>query len=196
VFGAGAAVTFLLPDSYSSTARIRIDKGGPDLMGGYDPYFITTELVVIGSEAVLGKVIERLGLNEEWNKRYARGEQLRADETLALLESRLAVHPVRNASIVEIRAFDEKPDEAAAIANEVARAYAECRANTQSEAPDAKHVRVTFIDRAVPARRPARPNKPLNLALAALAGLLLGTAAGAGVSAYQAIKIKIRNRDQ
>ncbi len=36
----------------------------------------------------------------------------------------------------------------------------------------------------MPGRKPARPNKPLNLAIGALAGLLFGTTAGAGLSGY------------
>src|SRR6478672_12345297 len=56
-------VTFILPESYSSMARIRVDRDVPDVafqdrsMGlGYDPYFIQTEFETIQSERVLGKV--------------------------------------------------------------------------------------------------------------------------------------------
>src|ERR1700674_1536485 len=59
-------VTFILPESFSSTARIKIEHDNPDIdglagriaMGGYDPYFIQNEFEVIQSEAVLGKVIK------------------------------------------------------------------------------------------------------------------------------------------
>jgi uncharacterized protein involved in exopolysaccharide biosynthesis len=58
-------VTFILPESFSSTARIRIERDQPDITSlagqpaasGYDPYFIQTELEVIQSEVVLGEVI-------------------------------------------------------------------------------------------------------------------------------------------
>src|SRR5205814_4097793 len=71
-------VTFILPESYSSTARIKIERDAPDIegfagrlgMGGYDPYFIQTEFEVIQSEVVLGKVIKDLNLNEEWGKKF------------------------------------------------------------------------------------------------------------------------------
>src|ERR1700680_420909 len=72
-------VTFILPESFSSTARIKIERDSPDITGitvgipmnNYDPYFIQTEFEVIQSEVVLGKVITDLNLNEEWGKKYA-----------------------------------------------------------------------------------------------------------------------------
>src|ERR1041384_5580312 len=58
-------VTFILPESFSSTTRIKIERDGSDIAGlgdrqvlqGYDPYFIQTEFEVIQSEVILGKVI-------------------------------------------------------------------------------------------------------------------------------------------
>src|SRR6201987_2803685 len=57
-------VTFILPESFSSTARIKIERDQSDItgfterggMGAYDPYFIQTEFEVIQSELILGKV--------------------------------------------------------------------------------------------------------------------------------------------
>src|SRR5271169_3188703 len=59
-------VTFILPESYSSTARIKIERDQSDiqaLMGApplqsYDPYFIQTEFEVIQSELILGQVVD------------------------------------------------------------------------------------------------------------------------------------------
>jgi uncharacterized protein involved in exopolysaccharide biosynthesis len=71
------AVTFLLPESYASTARIRIEPDSiADITGvgnhatyaSYDPYFIQTEFEIIQDRVVLGKVIEALNLNVEWGK--------------------------------------------------------------------------------------------------------------------------------
>src|SRR5215471_9823832 len=58
-------VTFILPESYSSTARIRVERDVSDIspiadrpmMAAYDPYFIQTEFEVIQSEIILDKVI-------------------------------------------------------------------------------------------------------------------------------------------
>jgi capsular exopolysaccharide synthesis family protein len=124
-------VTFILPESFSSTVRIKIEHDQPDVngmterasMAGYDPYFIQTEFELIQSEVILGKVIDDLDLNKEWGKKYANGERLKTPETIALLKSRMDLRPVRNTSLVEIRVFSEKADEAAKIANAVAEAY-------------------------------------------------------------------------
>src|SRR4029077_6182413 len=59
-------VTFILPESFASSARIKVDRDIPDVSGfaerspgnSYDPYFIQTEFETIQSEAVLNKVVE------------------------------------------------------------------------------------------------------------------------------------------
>src|SRR5436189_1934823 len=66
-------VTFILPESYSSICRIKIDRDQSDVVfsnerfgGGYDPYFIQTEFETIQSERVLTKVITDMNLNTDW----------------------------------------------------------------------------------------------------------------------------------
>src|SRR5438034_6330586 len=57
-------VTFILPEAYSSTARIRIERDISDItgmverqaFGGYDPYFIQTEFELIQSQVILSNV--------------------------------------------------------------------------------------------------------------------------------------------
>jgi polysaccharide biosynthesis transport protein len=128
-------VTFILPESYSSTARIKIERDQPDISGmserggmtGYDPYFIQTEFELIQSEVILGKVIDDLELNREWGKKYANGERLKTTETITLLKGRMDLRPVRNTSLIEIRVYSEKAEEAAKIANAVAEAYKDHR---------------------------------------------------------------------
>ena len=124
-------VTFILPESFSSTARIKIERDqsdisnlqGSQVMQGYDPYFIQTEFEVIQSEIILGKVVEDLGLNREWGKKYAGGDVLKTSETMTLLKGRMDLRPVRNTSLIEIRVFSESRDEAAKLANALAEAY-------------------------------------------------------------------------
>src|SRR6266403_2015102 len=66
-------VTFILPESYSSTVRIKVEgdvsdinpMGERQMMRAYDPYLIQTEFEIIQSQAVLPKVIENLKLNEK-----------------------------------------------------------------------------------------------------------------------------------
>ena len=124
-------VTFILPESYSSTARIKIERDAPDISGmmerggssPYDPYFMQTEFELIQSELILGKVIEDLNLNTEWGKKYANGEHLKTSETKEILKRKIGLRFVRNTSLIEITVSSEKPEEAAKIANAVAEAY-------------------------------------------------------------------------
>jgi polysaccharide biosynthesis transport protein len=128
-------VTFILPESYSSTARIRIDRDNPEISltdravpnGFYDAYFIQTEFETIRSRVVLEKVIDKLGLNDVWGKKYNSGQILKTEETMNILKSKLQLAPVRNTMFIEIQVFSENPKEAADIANEVALAYKDYR---------------------------------------------------------------------
>jgi len=189
VFGTAVFITSIMPESYASTARIKLTPvaaeasqtaGSGTASGAYDPYLIQTELEVMQSEEILGSVINALDLEKEWGRRYGGGEPLKTAETLTLLKSRLDLRPVRNASLITISVYSDFPDEPARIANEIAQAYQ--NRDTRGS------FRVEIVDRAWPALKPIRPNKPLNLALGALVGLVLGTAAGAGWNAYRARK--------
>ena len=131
VFMTTTLVTFMLPESFSSTTRIKIERDQTDIaamaerrgIGGYDPYYIQTEFELIQSELVLGKAIDDLDLNKDWGKRYANGDRLKTPETTALLKSRMDLRPVRNTSLIAITVYSETADEAAKIANAVAQAY-------------------------------------------------------------------------
>lgn len=133
-------VTFILPESFSSTTRIKIERDQSDIagfmerggLGGYDPYFIQTEFELIQSELILGKVVEDLGLNREWGKKFG-GELLKTPESILILKSKLDLRPVRNTSLIEIRVFSDKPDEAAKIANTIADVYKKHRLEERKE---------------------------------------------------------------
>lgn len=128
-------VTWILPVSYSSEARIKVDRDVSDIPGmtqtpllpGYDPYFIQTEFEVIQSERILSNVVHQLNLSVEWGKKYAGGERLKTQETMTLLRNRMDLNPVRNTSLITIRVFSQDAEEAARIANEIAETYKEYR---------------------------------------------------------------------
>jgi uncharacterized protein involved in exopolysaccharide biosynthesis len=84
---------------------------------------------------------------------------------------------VRGADLIEIRVFSDDRDEAAKLANAIADTYREDRSSAFS---------VEIVDKAVPGLRPVRPNKPLNIALGILGGMLLALAAGAGMAGVAA----------
>lgn len=134
-------VTFILPQSYVSTARIRVDKDVQDVrglnegqvFGGYDPYFLQTEFEVIQSKTVLYKVIENLDLNREWAKKLKETGDLKTEVAYYILKGQLDVRQARNTSLIEIRVFSEDPKEAAVIANEIAKVYGETRRASRAQ---------------------------------------------------------------
>ncbi|MBM3834050.1 MAG: polysaccharide biosynthesis tyrosine autokinase [Verrucomicrobia bacterium] len=130
------AVTFILPESFSSTVRIEVGKDTTDiaplLMGaqtqvGFDPYFITTEFEKIRSKHVLYQVIDKLKLNEKWSKKFGIDGVLKTPETFLRLLSKVDVRQTRNTSLIEIRVYSDDPKEAADIANEIADTYKSLR---------------------------------------------------------------------
>src|SRR5438105_3888169 len=134
-------VTFILPESFSSQARIRVERDVSDISplaerpmaGTYDPYFIQTEFEVIQSEIILDKVIADLGLNERWGKKYAGGERLKVTETRGMLKGRMDLRPVRNTELIEIRVFSENPNKAAELAQAIADQYQAYRLGERSK---------------------------------------------------------------
>jgi len=190
VFGLTALVTAVLPDAYRSTTRLVFSQepvsGNPipgALLVSYDPYRIQTEFELMQSEAVLGNVVKALELRKVWGNRYARGEELKPSEALGLLMGHLALRPVRNSMVIEISAYADAPGEAAEIANAVAKAYLEYRRRPEREGGAPAGFQASIVDTATPGLKPVRPNKPLNLAIGALAGMILGI--GVGVARFQ-----------
>ena len=182
VFGVAVAMTFLSTEAYASTARVRVEREHEDGPSGTEagsgksaPVFLSTESEMMGSEVVLGEVVEDLKLNVEWGRKFLGGDRLKTSETVTLLKNRLDVKQVRDTSLIEIRFFSESPEEAAKIANAIAGAY---RAHTLRARDQPGRVVVEIVDSARPNLRPVRPNKPLNIAVGLLSACFMGTVAG------------------
>src|SRR5262245_19096536 len=92
-------VTFMLPESFASAARIKIERDTTDIsfsdpqsaIRNYDPYFIQTEFEVIQSEIILSNVIADLKLNEVWGSKFLNGRTLKTHETMDFLKQRISL---------------------------------------------------------------------------------------------------------
>ena len=130
------AVTFILPESYASTATVKVEAEG-GIVGGFntpsatqgtfDPYFIQTTFELIKSQLVLSNVISGMNLNEVWGKKYFSGEMLKTTETLEILKGRMGLAPVRNTKLITITVFSDDKKEASDLANNIAEAYKKYR---------------------------------------------------------------------
>ena len=132
---------WLTGESYASTARVKIEGDQNDIQGmrnegsasGYDPYFVQTEFEAIQSERVLGKVVDDLKLDQAWAKKGTPGGKLKREDAISQLKKKLDLHPVKNTSLIEIKAKGEKPEEAAKIANTVVKEYKDLRQKQWNE---------------------------------------------------------------
>jgi succinoglycan biosynthesis transport protein ExoP len=128
---AATVVTFMLPESFVGTARVNVQRdgaeakapAGPIQTWGVDPYLIQSEFEIVQSAAVLDRVVDKMHLADLWGKKFGSGQPLKLTEARALLKQTLDIQPVRNTSLIEIRAYSDKPEEAAELANAVADAY-------------------------------------------------------------------------
>lgn len=165
VAGGTTLVTLLMPKVYTSTSRMKVSK--TDAPNAYDPYVIQTEFEVMQSPAVLDTVIRDLGLQAKWGQQYSTGK-LSMDEARQLLVSSMEIRPVRNTALMEINIRSQDTQEAALIANAIARSY-DMLTETRPG-----NVRVQIVDLATPDAGSPRPNLVLNLMVGTSAGFLLG----------------------
>lgn len=138
-----AIVTLILPESYSSKARIRVQRDTTDIPSGmsaqaytagvYDPYFIQTEFEVIQSEQILDPVVELAQLNTRWAKKYHMEGKLKTTESRQMLKGRIDLRPERNTALIDISVYSDDKDEAAELANDIAQVYKEYRKNQRLE---------------------------------------------------------------
>jgi polysaccharide biosynthesis transport protein len=136
VFGAVAAVTYLLPRQYNSFATIeiqpdmtsvRIFNDQPEAINngaGYDPKFVPTQFQIISRKGVLYPVIDRLDLQKKWG---TNGQPLPKEVVFDKLHSKLALQEVRNTNLIQITVSSVDPAEAALLANTIAQVYMEQR---------------------------------------------------------------------
>ncbi len=130
----GTAITFVMPEMYASTARVKIMHDQPDDIGlgsglmtnspyTFDPYLIQTTFEAMQSEAVLSNVVVELNLNVKWGQRYYGGQTLTANQAFIILEKRIQLAVIANTRLVAITAYSDDRNEAAQIANAIARSY-------------------------------------------------------------------------
>ncbi len=138
-------VTFLLSPTYMSLSRISVEKDTSDiapLLGmqsgpaQFDPYFIQTEFEKIQSQKVLDKVVEKCELAKEWgiiSDPQAEVGHTESVKARKILEKMIDIRQYRNTSIIELRAYDRKPQLARQIAQALAEEYKNHRTSLQKD---------------------------------------------------------------
>ena len=130
VFMTACVVTYILPRKYEGRVQLQIEDNGTDIIltkgqpgsygGRMDPRFVETEFKIIESNATLEKVIERLGLIQQWGLTSKL-------EAINELKKSLKSDEVRGTTLIDIVVLRTDKDEAAEIANAIADAYKDRR---------------------------------------------------------------------
>jgi polysaccharide biosynthesis transport protein len=135
-------VTLMYPESFASTARIQVEQEHTDIGGlgtignlnaGYDPYFLLTEFETIQSQAVLSKVVDAMDLRDKWGKKYNNGNPMQESDVEDMIKGRLDLRNIRNTKFIEIKTYSDNAQEAADLANQVAKSYQQYRSNEFDE---------------------------------------------------------------
>jgi capsular exopolysaccharide synthesis family protein len=145
MFGAVALHTLRQPRIFGASTSIVIDATAPRILdsqvadvsepgaGGYwyTKEYTETQTSIIMSRAVSQRAVEKLGLDRDpaflgltsIQDPKARETAIRNADAAGVLQSKLAVVPVKDTRIVTVRVEDLDPKRAALLANEVAEAF-------------------------------------------------------------------------
>lgn len=160
-------VLSILPPRYGAAVRMT--------NGAMQPSAQAAELANIQSSGVLAQVVSNLNLAGKWGERFKEGP-LPLNVACGLLRRDLEVVHETGTRLIEIRMVSDIPDEAAAIANEVAEVY---RASSLvARGANGKPVN-EIVERAQPNARPVRSGKLKGVLVATGTGIILG---GIGVA--------------
>ena len=144
-------VTFMLPETFASSAKIVHRAGGPT------PLAVAAQKVV--SQTNLDQVIRELNLTAAWGRKYKQPTDLSLEKCRELLTRMVRIENPRGSSIISIKVFSDDKVEAATIANQITAVHSHTTPGS------------VVIDRAEPNPVPARPNKKMNITLGSFAGV-------------------------
>ena len=150
---------FMLKPVYEakSTLIVNTEKNEETQMITGDQFSVTQKLAVtygeiIKSRAVLEDVIKNLKLDNEYEE----------------LANNVTVSPVKDTQIISISVQDTNKQKARDIANEIPKVF-EKEAKRITKAND-----IQVIDKAILPQNPIKPNKMMNMAIAAVLGAMIG----------------------
>ena len=155
----GVISFFMLSSVYEakSTLIVNTEKNEETQMITGDQFSVTQKLAVtygeiIKSRAVLESVISNLKLDSEYED----------------LVEQITVSPVQDTQIISISVQDTNPKKARDIANEIPKVF-EKEVKRITKAND-----IQVIDKAILPENPIKPNKMMNVAIAAVLGMMIG----------------------
>ena len=155
----GVISFFMLSPVYESKSTLIVNTEKNEetqMITGYQ-FSVSQKLAVtygeiIKSRAVLESVISNLKLDSEYED----------------LVEKITVSPVKDTQIISISVQDTNPKKARDIANEIPKVF-EKEVKRITKAND-----IQVIDKAILPENPIKPNKMMNVAIAAVLGMMIG----------------------
>lgn len=152
VVATGYYWTNSLAKVYASQALVRVQtdqRQGPTTIldrEHLEPLWLQTEFEIIQSDKILVPVVRELDLVNRWSSRLGvPAEELTPERVAAILKNNyVRVEARRNTQLIEITVHSQDPQEAAELANAIARSYETVRRNEIEE----KSSRVLQLQRA------------------------------------------------
>lgn len=155
----GVVSFFVLKPVYQANTTLIVNTNtaeGTETITG-DQFTVTQKLAVtygeiIKSRTVLDPVIDKLNL----------------DMTYEQLSGKVSVSPVKDTQIIKISVDDTNPSRARDIANQIPKVFTgEAKRITKANS-------VEVVDEAILPQNPIKPNKMMNVAIAAVLGVMIG----------------------
>lgn len=133
VFTTALVITYVMPRKFESVATIQVKPPGQNMAplgnafneagGKITPQFFATEFEIIKSRNALEKVVSNLELVNRWN--------ISKEEALDILDAIVGTQNIRGTDLITIRVRHTNKVDARDIAEEVAMAYKEYRAEIE-----------------------------------------------------------------
>jgi uncharacterized protein involved in exopolysaccharide biosynthesis len=140
VMAVAALFILVSPTLYTASTQLLVDPRDRRILGtevmatstGSDPTLVESQLRIITSDAVLGRVVGALRLDRDPEFAGSNGEDsaaVRAARAITVLRKRVTISRAERTYVIDISATARKPERAKAIADALANAYLEDQAD-------------------------------------------------------------------
>lgn len=152
----GIVSFFILEPIYEASSTILVGRKGEDSQTDYQDILFSQKLVttygeIIKTSSVLDQVIKNQGLNL----------------TVQQLSKKINISPLKDTEIIRIKVTDQSAFTASNIANEISKVFS-------LQIQDIMNVdNVSILEMANAPNNPIKPNKKLNMAIAAVLGMMV-----------------------
>lgn len=142
----------LAHDHYEAVARLQL-TGIPDFEKEFSQIdHPAKEFNQIKSEAILGKVVEKMELEKMWGQKYAEGHKLTHAEVMSIFDQVLSFRAIHNSRQFDMAFMNDDPVEATNVVNTLAAYYRDSSTNNEVTIVSFAEKPTTPINRKTPGK--------------------------------------------